>query len=204
MYKELLKNCPEKEWSNAKIYLIYLLGMESGLVPELIKAAMNDEKLISNANKFQFFFIVVENLNKFDFSEFIKCRGELFCDDYRDIGKILKLYEKTPLVKEDVVECLQKGVCESLKWSLEAVLLEQLDSSECTTHDSVDNALDRLLEDVQEDYPFLTDEQINCIRNGVDSQRIFDENRENFYFEDDVDYDLNAKRNIDALFSRLL
>ena len=207
MYKELLKFFSEKEWSDAKIYLIHLLGMESGFIPELIKAAMNDEKLISDVNKFRFFFIVAENLNMFDFSEFIKCRGKFFCDDYRDFGKILKLYEKSPFVKEDVVKCLQKGVRESLEWSLEAALLEQLDSSECITCDSVDYALDCLLEDIQEDYPFLTDEEIDYARRCIDSQRIVDEKGENFYFENDMDYvqdEQNSKRGIDSLFLRLL
>lgn len=63
------------------------------------------------------------------------------------------------------------------------------------------------LEGVQEDYLFLTEEEIDNIRCGVDSNRIVRENEGCFYNErdvDDVQKGLNEGEYIEGMFNQLL
>ena len=207
IYKTLLNGYSENEWSNAKIHLIRLVGFECGWVPSLIEFAMSKSELITKENKSDFFFIVFENLDKYDFSDFIRLYAEFFCNDYEDFGFIWEYYKDSPFAKENVVSFLQKCVKKSLEWNVESILLERTEASECTSCEDVDCALERFLEGVQEDYPFLTEEEIDNIRCSVDSNRIVRENEGCFYNESDVDdvqKGLNEDEYIEGMFNQLL
>ena len=207
IYASLLNGYSEQSWPDAKIRLVRLLGFGCGLVEKLVNAATIDENLITKSNKNDLYYIVFENLNNFDFSNFIKQRATSFCKDYRDYGSIWTYYKDSPFANDDVVAFLQERIYRELEYNIESILLEDLDAEESASCKSIDYALESFLESVLEEYPFLTDDQIDSIRNTVDSQRIAQENKENFYFEDDMDYvqDVqNAEGGIDALFLRLL
>jgi len=131
----------------------------------------------------------------------------LFCNDYEDFGSIWEYYKDSPFAKENVVSFLQKCVKKSLEWNVESILLERTEASECTSCEDVDYALERFLEGVQEDYPFLTEEEIDNIRCSVDSNRIVRENEGCFYNESDVDdvqKGLNEDEYIEGMFNQLL
>lgn len=207
IYRALLDGFCENEWPNAKIHLIRLIGFECGRIPSLIKFAMTKGELITKENKSDFFFVVFENLNKYDFSDFIRLYAERFCNNFEDLGSIWKYYKDSPFAKDDVVEFLQKCVKKSLEWNIESILLEKTEVSECTSSGDVDYALERFLEGVQEDYPFLTEEEIDNIRCGVDSDRIVNENEGSFYNESDVDdiqKEIDEDEYIDGMFNQLL
>ena len=207
IYRELLNDFCENEWPNAKIHLIRLIGFECGLVPSLIEFIMTNGELITKENKSDFFFIVFENLNKYDFSEFIRQFAERICDNFEDFGSIWEYYKDCPFANEDVVSFLQKCVNKSLAYNIESILLEKTEASECTSSGDVDYALEKFLERLQEDYPFLTDDDIDNIRNGVDSDKIVEENEGNLYYEsavDDVQNGLNEDKYIEGMFNQLL
>lgn len=207
IYRTLLDGRPENAWPNAKIHLIRLIGFECGLVPSLIEFVMTKGEMITKENKSDFFFIVFENLNKYDFSEFIRQYAERFCNGFEDFGSIWEYYKDSPFAKDDVVEFLQKCVKKSLEWNIESILLEKTEASECMSCGDVDNALERFLEGVQEDYPFLTEEDIDNIRCSVDSDRIVEENEGSFYNESDVDdiqKELDEDEYIEEMFDQLL
>lgn len=206
IYRTILNGCCEQGWSDAKIHLVRLLGFGCGLVEKLISAAMADENLITKNNRNDFYHIVFDNLNFFDFSDFIKLRGASFCKRYQDYGMILEYYKDSVFAKDDVVEFLQKGVYQELKYNIESILLEDLDAEECASCDSIEYALDSFLERIQEDYFFLTEDELDSIRNEVDSRRIAQENQESFYeYEDDsIQNEQDEKRKIDDLFGHLL
>lgn len=207
IYKTLLKGYFENEWPNAKIHLIRLVGFECGWVPSLIEFVMSKSELITKENKSDFFFIVFENLDKYDFSDFIRQYAELFCNDYEDFGSIWEYYKDSPYAKDSVVQWLQERVGKSLSDNIESILLEKTDASECTSSWAVDHTLESFLERIQEDFPFLTEEEIDDIRCGVDSDRIVKENEGCFYNEydvDDVQKGLNEDEYIERMFNQLL
>ena len=207
VYGSLLNGCPKNVWSNAKIHLVRLLGYECGKVPELIEFAMTKTELITKENKTDFFFIVFGNIDKFDFSDFIRQYAERFCDDFEDLGSIWECYKDSPFAKDEVVAFLQKCVKESLKCNIESILLEKTEASECTSSGDVDYALEKFLNRIREDDPFLIEEEIDDIRDGVDSDRIVEENEGNLYYESDVDNiqkELDEDEYIEEMFSRLL
>ena len=162
--------------------------------------------MITNNNRNDFYHIVFDNLNFFDFSDFIKLRGASFCKRYQDYGMILEYYKDSVFAKDDVVEFLQKGVYQELKYNIESILLEDLDAEECASCDSIEYALDSFLERIQEEYSFLTEDEIDSIRNNVDSRQIAQENQESFYeYEDDsIQNEQDEKGKIDDLFGHLL
>ena len=206
IYRAILNGFREQGWSDAKIRLVRLLGFGSGLVTNLVGAATADENLITKNNKNDFYFIVFNNLSSYDFSEFIRLRGTSFCKNYQDYGTILECYKDSVFAKEDVIEFLQKRVYQELRNNIESILLEDMDAEECASSDSIDRELEYFLERVQEKYSFLTEDELDSIREGVDSQRIAQENQESFYeYEDDsFPTGLEEKLKIDALFSQLL
>ena len=207
IYKTLLKGYSENEWPNAKIHLIRLVGFECGWVPNLIEFAMSKSELITKENKSDFFFIVFENLDKCNFSDFIRQYAECFCNDYEDFGSIWEYYKDSPYAKDGVVQWLQERVGKSLSDNIESILLEKIDASECTSSWDVDHTLESFLEQIQEDFPFLTEEEIDDIRCGVDSDRIVKENEGSFYNESDVDdvqKGLNEDEYIERMFNQLL
>ena len=133
-------------------------------------------------------------MNFFDFSEFIRLRGSSFCKNYQDYGTILEYYKDSVFAKDDVVQYLQKCVYQELKNNVESVLLENVDAEDCTSVDSIEYKLDSFLGKIQEEYPFLTEEEIDDIRIEVDSPKIVEENEADFYYESD---DGNAQREQD-------
>ena len=145
-------------------------------------------------------------MSSYDFSEFIRLRGTSFCKNYQDYGTILECYKDSVFAKEDVIEFLQKRVYQELRNNIESILLEDMDAEESASSDSIDRELEYFLERVQEKYSFLTEDELDSIREGVDSQRIAQENQESFYeYEDDsFPTGLEEKLKIDALFSQLL
>ena len=207
IYRNLLANHLKRGWSNTKIHLVCLLGAECGLISNLIKSVIDDNNLISLANKNDFYFIVSENIDTYDFSEFIKRFSKIFCNDYQDFGSILEYYKECPFVKEDVIAFLQKCIYESLKDKIQTILLEQTFASDTLDLDNVNIALENLMQDFQADYPFLTNDEINDIWDNVDAQQIVDENRELAEYEVNKDYLQKVQKNIndiDALFDQLL
>ena len=164
-----------------------LVSKPLGQVPSLIEFVLGRNDLITKENKDDLFFIVFENLNKYDFSEFIKRFANQICKDFEDFGLIWEYYKDSPFARDDVVQCLQERVGKSLSDNIESILLEKTDASECTSSCDVDDALESFLERIQEDFPFLTEEEIDDIRCSVDSQKIVEENDANLYYECDVD-----------------
>ena len=207
IYRTILNDFCEQGWLDAKIRLVRLLGFDCGLVAKLVYAAMADEKMITKNNKNDFYFIVLDNLNFFDFSEFIRLRGSSFCKNYQDYGTILEYYKDSVFAKDDVVQYLQKCVYQELKNNVESVLLENVDAEDCTSVDSIEYKLDSFWGKIQEEYPFLTEEEIDDIRIEVDSPKIVEENEADFYYESD---DGNAQREqdedkfIELMFDQLL
>lgn len=207
IYNKLLENYSEKDFPNAKIHLIRLLGFECGQVPSLIEFVLGRNDLITKENKDDLFFIVFENLNKYDFSEFIKRFANQICKDFEDFGLIWEYYKDSPFARDDVVQCLQERVGKSLSDNIESILLEKTDASECTSSCDVDDALESFLERIQEDFPFLTEEEIDDIRCSVDSQKIVEENDANLYYEcdvDDIQKELDVDKYIESMFDQLL
>ena len=207
IYNKLLENYSEKDFPNAKIHLIRLLGFECGQVPSLIEFVLGRNDLVTKENKSDLFFIVFENLNTYDFSEFIKRFADQICKDYEDFGLIWEYYKDSPFAKEDVVQCLQERVGKSLSDNIESILLEKTDASECTSSCDVDDTLESFLERIQEIFPFLTEEEIDDIRCGVDSQKIVEENDANLYYEcdvDDIQKELDVDKYIESMFDQLL
>ena len=207
LYSELLDACPKNEWTGAKVHLISLLGFECGLVPNLIESLEESDGVFIDENKYDFHCIIMDNVCRYDFSDFIMCFAGYFCDDYHDFGSILEEYKSCPFTKDCVVEDLQERVYESLEDDIENILLNETDAFICTSVEDVDNELEMFLEEIQEEYPFLTEKEIDHIRQNVDCQSIVEGNKESFYAEDDEDRSHNEENDIsdiDGLFKRLL
>jgi GTPase SAR1 family protein len=207
VYGALLNNCPKNEWTDVKIRLIRLMGYKCGLVPNLIKYAIKNNDIITDDNKYDFYFIVIENLSKYDFSEFIICCGWSFCDDYSEFGAVLEDYKKTLFARHFVIEFLQECVYESLLEDIENILDNETDTFICTSCEEVAEELENFLEEIKEKYPFLKEDEIDNIRENVNLKRIVDENFE--FFESaknsgSVQKNEKEKKDIDALFEGLM
>ena len=168
---------------------------------------LKNNDIITDDNKFDFYFIVIENLSKYDFSEFIICCGWSFCNDYSDFGAILEGYRKTSFAQHFVIEYLQECVYESLLDDIENILDNETDTFICTSCEEVAEEMEIFLEKIKDTYPFLKEDEIDSIRENVDLKSIVDRNFK--FFESAKNSSCEKKeqediKNVDALFSGLL
>ena len=206
MYMFLLNKYSHDEWCDAKIHLIYLLGFDCGFVPDLINHLQNNKKLIVGLAKRDVYSIVQENLNKYDFSDFILQCGDFFCEDYQDFGGILDGYEKTSFVRKDVVEYLQKKIVFFLSIEIEELVKFNDDFDDCATTEEIDDLLDKILSGIKKAFPYLSDAEIDGLRLSVNTDRLYEEKEQNLYEEDDKDRRdeyLNEMKQIDKMFDNL-
>ena len=204
VYGELLNNCPKNEWTGLKIHLVRLLGFECGLVPNLIESIHEGDDILIEYNKFNFFCIVLDNLCKYDFSDFIMCFSYCFCDDYHDFGAILEGYKSCPFVKDYVVEFLQECLFESLETDFESILVDETNAFICTSVEEVKEELEIFFEEIQDDYPFLKKKEIDNLRKNVDFKSVVEGNLKFFDAVMNSGTRQNKEKDIDALFSGLM
>ncbi|SHK84574.1 ABC transporter [Fibrobacter sp. UWT2] len=207
VYGELLNNCPKNEWTGLKIHLVRLLGFECGLVPNLIESIHEGDDILIEYNKFNFFCIVLDNLSKYDFSDFIMCFSYCFCDDYHDFGAILEGYKSCPFVKDYVVEFLQECLFESLEIDIDNILVNETDAFICTSIEEIKEELEIFLEEIQDDYPFLKKKEIDNLRKNVDFKGVIEGNLKFFHAAMNSGPRHNKEKeekNIDALFDGLM
>ena len=207
IYRALLLNSPKNEWTNVKIRLIRLMGYECGLVPDLIEAVMEYGNMITDENKFDFYSILLDNLCRYDFSDFIMCYAYEICEDYHDLGSIWENYKSSPFAKDFVVEYLQESVYVSLEEDIENILVNETDAFICTSFEDVKEELELFLEEIQDNYPFLKGEKIDNLRQNVDFKSIIEGSQQ--FIEDSIKSGSaqnkeKEKRDIDTLFNGLM
>lgn len=207
IYGELLKNCPKNEWTGLKIHLVRHLGFECGLVPNLIESIHEGDEILIENNKFDFFCIVLDNLGKYDFSDFIMCFSYCFCDDYHDFGAVLEGYKFCPFAKDYVVDFLQECLFESLENDIHNIWVNETDAFICTSIEEVKEELEIFLEEIQDDYPFLKKKEIDILRKNVDFKGVVEGNLKFFDAAKNSGPRQNKEKeekDIDALFGGLM
>ncbi len=207
LYRELLDGCPKNKWTGAKIHLIRLLGFECGLVPNLIESIQESDDMLIENNKFDFFCIVLDNLCKYDFSDFITCFGYCFCDDYHDFASIWEDYKSCPFARDFVVEFLQDCIYESLEDDFENILVNESDAFICISIEDIKEELENFLEELRDNYPFLKESEINILRRNVNFKHVLKGNLEFIKAAKISGSEQNnekERKNIDALFDGLM
>lgn len=207
IYRVLLDDCPKNEWTDVKIRLINLMGYECGLVPDLIEAVMEHGNMITDENKFDFYSILLDNLCRYDFSDFIICYAYEICEDYHDLGSIWENYKSSPFAKDFVVDFLQKCIYMSLETNFDSILLDETSAFICTSIEDVNEELEMFLEEIQDDYPFLNGKDIDNLRQNVVFKGIIEGSQK--FIEASIKSGSAQKnekdiKDIDALFDQLL
>lgn len=207
VYGELLNNCPKNEWTDLKIRLIRLMGYGCGLVPDLIGCVMEHGNVITEENKSDFYCILLDNMCRYDFSDFIICFAHDICVDYHDFGSVWENYKSSPFVKKCVVDFLQESVYVSLETDLESILEDETNAFICTSVEDVNEELECFLEEIQDNYSFLKEQEIDNLRKNVDFKSVIERSLKF------IDASINRgssqnkekeEKDIDALFGGLM
>lgn len=129
--------------------------------------------------------IVIEYIDKVDFSSFIEKNINDYIASVDDIHNLYEQYSKSSFCKEDVLNKIYDKLSKTFEEDICDILNDDDDFNECFTVDEGYNRLDEILRD----FPCLKTSDQKRIRESIDMSAEIEKNNEQFYEPDYDSYD---------------